>query len=132
VAVEDTVSTSREEEEFQLKESEYEHSSEEPEDNVNARQPTPRKAKPFQSLFELKDMASPYGGGERGVRRFSGAAGIIEIEDFKREFPCGMSSRSPAILTSTPTWCRGLCLGAWKGPRWQIMENLRLQTSLRL
>jgi hypothetical protein len=31
VAVEDTVSTSREEEEFQLKESEYEHSSEEPE-----------------------------------------------------------------------------------------------------
>jgi hypothetical protein len=36
MAVEDTVSTSREEEEFQLEESEYEHSSEEPEDNVNA------------------------------------------------------------------------------------------------
>jgi hypothetical protein len=36
VAVEDTVSTSREEEEFQLEESEYEHSFEEPEDNVNA------------------------------------------------------------------------------------------------
>jgi hypothetical protein len=33
VAVEDTVSTSREEEEFQLEESEYEHSFEEPEDN---------------------------------------------------------------------------------------------------
>jgi hypothetical protein len=31
-------------------------------------------------------MASPYGGGERGVRRFSGAAGTIEVEDFKREF----------------------------------------------
>jgi hypothetical protein len=86
VAVEDTISTSREEEEFQLEESEYEHSSEEPENNVNARQPTPRKTKPFQSLFELEDMASPYGGGERGVRRFSGAVGTIEVEDFKREF----------------------------------------------
>jgi hypothetical protein len=31
-------------------------------------------------------MASPYGGGERDVRRFSGAAGTIEVEDFKREF----------------------------------------------
>jgi hypothetical protein len=31
-------------------------------------------------------MASPYGGGERGVRRFSGTAGTIEVEDFKREF----------------------------------------------
>jgi hypothetical protein len=31
-------------------------------------------------------MASPYGGGERGVRRFSGAAGTIEVEDFNREF----------------------------------------------
>jgi hypothetical protein len=29
---------------------------------------------------------SPYGGGERDVRRFSGAAGTIELEDFKREF----------------------------------------------
>jgi hypothetical protein len=29
-------------------------------------------------------MASPYGGGggERGVRRFSGAAGTIEVDDF--------------------------------------------------
>jgi hypothetical protein len=86
VAVEDTVSISREEEEFHLEESEYEHSSEEPEDNINARQPTPRKSKPFQSLFELEDMASPYGGGKWGVRRFSGAAGTIEVEDFKREF----------------------------------------------
>jgi hypothetical protein len=31
-------------------------------------------------------MASPYGGGERGVQRFSGAAGTIEVEGFKREF----------------------------------------------
>jgi hypothetical protein len=32
-------------------------------------------------------MASPYGsGGERDVRRFSGAAGTIEVKDFKREF----------------------------------------------
>jgi hypothetical protein len=37
-------------------------------------------------LFELEDMASPYGGGERGVQRFFGAAGTIEVEDFKREF----------------------------------------------
>jgi hypothetical protein len=51
VAIEDTVSTSGEEEESQLEEVEYEHSSEEPEDNVNAWQPKPRKNKPFQSLF---------------------------------------------------------------------------------
>jgi hypothetical protein len=68
VEVEDTVSTSWEKEESQLEELEYEHSSEEPEDHVNARQPIPRKSKPFQSLFELEDIASPYGGGERGVR----------------------------------------------------------------
>jgi hypothetical protein len=86
VAVEDTVSTSREEKEFQLEESEYEHSFEEPEDNVNTRQLIPRKSKPFQSSFELEDMASPYGGGERGVRRFSGTASTIEVEDFKKEF----------------------------------------------
>jgi hypothetical protein len=86
VAVEDTVSTSWEEEESQLEELEYEHSSEEPEDNINIQQPTPRKSKPFQSLFELEDMALPYGSGERGVRRFSSAAGTIEVEDFKREF----------------------------------------------
>jgi hypothetical protein len=36
----------------------------------------------------FEDMASPYGGGggERGVRRFSGAVGTIEVDDFKREF----------------------------------------------
>jgi hypothetical protein len=98
VVVEDTVFTSREEEEFQLEELGYEHSSDEPEDNVNARKPTLRKSKPFQSLFELEDMASPYGGGERDMRRFSGAAGTIEVEDFKREFTmwCELQkSRSP-------------------------------------
>jgi hypothetical protein len=31
-------------------------------------------------------MASPYGGGEMDVWRFSGTAGTIEVEDFKREF----------------------------------------------
>jgi len=41
---------------------------------------------PHQSSFEWDDMASPYGGGERGVRRFSGATGTIEVDDFKREF----------------------------------------------
>jgi hypothetical protein len=86
VEVEDTVSTSWKEEEFQLEELEYEHSSEGPKDNVNAQQPTLRKNKPFQSWFELEDMASLYGGGERGVRRFSGATGTIEVEDFKRAF----------------------------------------------
>jgi hypothetical protein len=86
VAVEDTVSTLWEEEESQLEELEYKHSSEEPEDNINTRQPTPRKSKPFQSLFKLEDMALPYGGRERGVRRFTGATDTIEVEDFKREF----------------------------------------------
>jgi hypothetical protein len=86
VAVEDTVSTPWEDKASQLEEVEYEHSSEELEDNINTRQPTPRKSKPFQSSFKLEDMASPYGGGERGMRRFSGAAGTIEVEDFKREF----------------------------------------------
>jgi hypothetical protein len=42
-------------------------------------------------LFSLdfEDMASPYGGsggGERGVRRFSGVASTIEVDDFKRDF----------------------------------------------
>jgi hypothetical protein len=83
VAVENTDPTS---EELQLEEFEYEHSSREPEDNSTTQQPTPRKSKPFQSSFELEDMASPYGGGERSVRRFSGAAGTIEVEDLKREF----------------------------------------------
>jgi hypothetical protein len=50
------------------------------------RQPTPKKSQPVQSSFELEDMASLYGGGEQDVRRFSGAAGTIEVEDFKREF----------------------------------------------
>jgi hypothetical protein len=32
-------------------------------------------------------MASPYGsGGERGVQRFSGTIGTIEVDDFKKEF----------------------------------------------
>jgi hypothetical protein len=31
-------------------------------------------------------MALPYGGGERCVRQFSGAAGTIEVDDLKKEF----------------------------------------------
>jgi hypothetical protein len=32
-------------------------------------------------------MASPYGSSrERGMRRFSGATGTIEVDDFKKEF----------------------------------------------
>jgi hypothetical protein len=53
-------------------------------------QSIPQGRKPCQSSFsfDFEDMASPYGGGsgERGVRRFSGAAGTIEVDDFKREF----------------------------------------------
>jgi hypothetical protein len=86
VEVEDTVFTLWEEVESQLEELEYDYSFEEFEDNFDALQPTPRESKPFQSSFELEDMASPYGGGERGERRFFGAAGTIEVEDFKREF----------------------------------------------
>jgi hypothetical protein len=56
------------------------------EDNFDIIQPAPKERKLYQSLFELEDMASPYGGGEWGVRRFSGAVGTIEVEDFKREF----------------------------------------------
>jgi hypothetical protein len=37
-------------------------------------------------LFELENIALPYGGGERGVWRFSTAVGTIEVEDFKRQF----------------------------------------------
>jgi hypothetical protein len=38
--------------------------------------------------LDFEDMASPYagGGGERDVRRFSGVAGTIEVDDFKGEF----------------------------------------------
>ena len=87
--VEDTVSTSREETQSQLDELEYEESIEEVEDNFDAYPPVPTETTPYQSVFSLdcEDMASPYGsGGEWGVRRFSGATGTIEVEDFKREF----------------------------------------------
>jgi hypothetical protein len=50
VEVEDTVSTSWKEEEFQLEELEYEHSSDKHEDNVNVRQPTPRRGVSLSSL----------------------------------------------------------------------------------
>jgi hypothetical protein len=94
------VTTLWEEKESQFEELEYEHSSEEPEDNVNARQPTPRKSKPFHSWFALEDMASPYSGGERGEQRFSGVAGTIEVEDFNKELTmwCELQkSRNPSF-----------------------------------
>jgi hypothetical protein len=62
---------------------------EECEDNFDIIQPVPKERKLYQSSisFDCEDMASSYGsGGERGVRRFFGAAGTIEVEDFKREF----------------------------------------------
>jgi hypothetical protein len=89
VTTEDTVTTSWEEAELQPEELEDEDLLEEYEDNFDIIQPAPKEKKPYQSLFsfDCKDMASPYSSGrERGVWRFSGAAGTIEVEDFKREF----------------------------------------------
>jgi hypothetical protein len=59
------------------------------EDISDVPEPAPKEKKPYQSSFsfDCEDMASPYdSGGERGVRRFSGATGTIEVDDFKREF----------------------------------------------
>jgi hypothetical protein len=88
VVKEVTVTTSWEEVELQPEELEDEGFLEEWEDNFDIIQLAPKDKKPYQSLFsfDCEDMASPYGSGERGVRRFSGAAGTIEVEDFKREF----------------------------------------------
>jgi hypothetical protein len=77
-------------------------------------------------------MASPYGGGERGVRRFSGAAGTIEVEDFKREFTMWCELQKSRNPNFNPYMVWKVLFGCLEGPRWQIMENLRLQTSLRL
>jgi hypothetical protein len=89
VTTEDTVTTSWEETELQPEELEDEGFLEEYEDNFDIIHSTPKEKKPYESSFsfDCEDMASLYGsGGKRGVRRFSGAAGTIEIEDFKREF----------------------------------------------
>ena len=75
------------------------------EDFFDVQQPVQRESKPFQSSFESEDMASLYGGRERGMRQFSGAAGTIEVEDFKkRSSLCGMSSESQAIPPSILSW----------------------------
>jgi hypothetical protein len=59
-------------------------------DHFDIQQPISQGRKPCQSSFsfDFEDMASPYGGGDgkRDVRRFSSAAGTIEVDDFKREF----------------------------------------------
>jgi hypothetical protein len=90
VVVEDTVSELREEGEYQPKVLEDKYFPNECGDQFGIQQPIPQRKKPCQSSFSLdfEDMASPYGGGggERGVRRFSGAVGTIEVDDFKREF----------------------------------------------
>jgi hypothetical protein len=77
------------------KESEDEYLYEEFEDTFDIQQYAPKESKPFQSSFKLKDMASPYDGGERGVQRFFGAAGTIEVEDFKREFTMWCELQKP-------------------------------------
>jgi hypothetical protein len=90
VVVEDTVSKPREEGGYQPKVLEDKNFPNECGDHFDIQQPIPQGRKPCQSsfLFDFEDMASPYGGGgrERGIRRFSGAAGTIEVDDFKREF----------------------------------------------
>jgi hypothetical protein len=90
VVVEDTVFEPWEEGEYQPKVLEDEYFPSKCGDHFDILQPIPQGRKPCQSSFSLdfEDMASPYGGGggERGVRRFSGAADTIEVDDFKREF----------------------------------------------
>jgi hypothetical protein len=89
VVKEVTVTTSWEETELQPEELEDEGFLEECEDNFDIIQLALKEKKPYQSSFsfDCEDMASPYGsGGEWGVRQFSGAAGTIEVEDFKKEF----------------------------------------------
>jgi hypothetical protein len=78
-----------EEAEFQPEELEDDCFLEKCEDNFDIIQSIPKKKKPYQSSFsfDCEDMASSYGNGrERGVRRFSGATGTIEVDDFKKEF----------------------------------------------
>jgi hypothetical protein len=124
IVVEDTVSEPWEEGEYQPKVLEDKCW-----DHFDIQQPIPQGTKPYQSSFsfDFEDMASPYGGGggERGVRRFSRAAGTIEVDDFKREFTMWCE------LQKSRTWCGGLCLVVWRVLHWQIMGNLRLLTSLR-
>jgi hypothetical protein len=85
IVVEDTVSEPWEEGEYQpevLEDKCWDH--------FDIQQPISQGRKPCQSSFsfDFEDMASPYGGGggERGVWRFSGTAGTIEVDDFKKEF----------------------------------------------
>jgi hypothetical protein len=90
IVVEDTVFESWEEGEYQPEVLEDKYFPDECGDHFDILQSIPQGRKPCQSSFSLdsKDMASPYGGGggKRGVWRFSGAAGTIEVDDFKREF----------------------------------------------
>jgi hypothetical protein len=90
VVVEDTVFEPWEERQYQPKVLEDEYFPDECGDHFDILQPIPQGRKPCQSSFsfDFEDMASPYGGGggERGVQRFSGIAGTIEVDDFKREF----------------------------------------------
>jgi hypothetical protein len=86
VEVEDTISTLWEEIKSQPEELEDKYFFEEFEDNIDTLQPTSKESKLYQSSFKFKDMALPYGGGERCVRQFSGAAGTIEVDDLKKEF----------------------------------------------
>jgi hypothetical protein len=90
VVVEDTVSEPREEGKYQPEVLENEYFPDECGDHFDIQKPNLPGRKPCQSSFSLdfKDMASPYGGGggERGVQHYSGAAGTIEVDDFKRDF----------------------------------------------
>jgi hypothetical protein len=90
VVVEDTVFEPWEEGEYQPEVLENEYFLDKCGDHFDILQSIPQGRKPCQSSFSLdfENMASPYGsgGGERGVWRFFGAAGTIEVDDFKRVF----------------------------------------------
>jgi hypothetical protein len=130
IVVEDTVSEPWEEGEYQPKVLE-----DKCRDQFDIPQPISQGRKPCQSSFSLdfEDMASPYGGGggERDVQRFSGAAGTIEVDDFKREFTMWCELQKSHNTNFHPYWCGGLCLVVWRVLYWQIMGSLKLLTSLR-
>jgi hypothetical protein len=85
--MEGSVSPSQEEVILWSEGTEYEYTSDDPEELIYGGQPSFEASKPvYQSSFVIGDMATPYGGGERGVRRFSGVSGTIEVDDFRREF----------------------------------------------
>jgi hypothetical protein len=89
VTVKDRIAIPWEEVESRQEGLEDEYFFEEVEDISDVPEPASKEKKPYQSSFsfDCEDMASPYGSsGERGVQRFFGTIGTIEVDDFKRDF----------------------------------------------